>query len=111
MTLPMSRNDCAPDRLCRFFLRQRLRQEFADDLDFLVFLRLEFGAPCLAIEPRAFLALLDHLGQDIEDFLLVRPVLALAAQRDVPVGDRRVDQPQRRNPASFLTLERRLQRL
>jgi TerC family integral membrane protein len=92
------------DHLARLPLRQLRGQELADDLDLAKFLGFELWPCAFLVEPGALLALLDHLLQQVGDFRIVRPLLALAAIGDIAILYRSVDQPQRRNAQLVLLL-------
>ena len=89
--------------------RELLRQEGLDIGDFLALLLGELGAGVLLIDPGAFLALLDHLGQQGAQFVVGEGILALAALLDVAVLQRRVDEPEGAGAALILGLQRLFQ--
>ena len=56
------------NRLRRFHVGHLLRQVGGDDLDLLALLVGEVGAAGLLVDVERFLALLDHLAHDVENF-------------------------------------------
>ena len=78
------------------------RQKLLNHLDFVQLFFGQFQPPALFIDARAFLALLDHLGQDRRDVRVRdQAIAALAPLGDIAVFDRGIDQAQRRKPLRF----------
>ena len=70
------------------------------------FLLGEFGAAGIGIDLLGFLALLDHLGEQLEQLGVGRLALAGGARGDVAILDGGADQPERRDAALVLRLGR-----
>lgn len=92
-------------------LRDLLRHERLDDLDFLEFLRSKLRTIVVRVNLGGLVALLDHLHQDLHDFVVGHRILAGAAMGDIAVLDRRLDQTHGRGPAHILGLQRLFQRI
>src|SRR5690606_12260496 len=82
------------DRGGHLVLGERLGQEFVENVDLLLFHRRQVGSPGLGIDGETFLALLHHLLDHGEDFVIGRRALALAAIGDVAILDGGIDGPQ-----------------
>ena len=78
-----------------------------NDLDLLALLGGEFGAPGLLVDVEQFLALLDHLAHDVEDFGVAqrRPLGAAG----LALQNRGIDQAQRRDAARLARFHRLFQ--
>ena len=86
-----------------------LRHVRGDDLDLLALLRGEVGAAGLLVDVEQFLALLDHLAHDVEDFGVgERHALGGAGFALQNLG---IDQPQRRDAALVAGLHGVLERI
>ena len=80
----------------RLFGGQLFWQELFDNANFRAFLFRQLKAPAFFVSPRAFLALLDHLAKNTEDFIIADlSFIAFATQRDIAILDGGIDQPQR----------------
>src|SRR6185437_16936061 len=99
------------DSLLHSSLHRRLvhlgGHEGADNDDFGFLILGQLGAAALAIDGGGFLALLDHLGQQGEDFVVAQKFAAgLAARGDVTVLQRRQHQAHRGQALGVLGLHR-----
>ncbi|MNV67691.1 hypothetical protein D3C71_1605000 [compost metagenome] len=74
-------------------LWQLSRQELVDDDDFLALLLGKLRPAALIVHAGGFLALLDHLGEDLQDLVVANRILAQATVGDVTILDRSLDQP------------------
>ena len=98
MTRPMSfgaagagRRDRLARRRLDLVIAQLLRLEGADDLDLVALLRGKLRPVAVVEGLGQFLALLHHLGEDLQHVVVAGRVLADAAIGDVAVLDRRLD--------------------
>ena len=83
------------NRLGGFEVRHALGQIGGDDLDLFALLGGKVGAAGLLVDVERFLALLDHLAHDVEDFGVgQRHALGAAG---LALQDRGVDEAQRRD--------------
>ena len=86
------------------FVGELLRQELANDLDLLALLLCELGAAGVGIDLLRLLALLNHLGEQLEQLRVGRLRLAGSTRGDVAILYRRAHEPERRDAALVLRL-------